>query len=103
MQVATAIPRVVKYSYNKVMGDTHLCEVWQEACGKEFAQFLEPGRTEWGIPEKGDRVIWGFWRLLEFFSDAGHLIKRKARFCTRGDLISAKDNDFDFPFSATVS
>ena len=103
LQVATAIPRVVKYSYNKVMGDKHLREVWQEACGKEFAQFLEPGRTEWGIPEKGDRVIWGFWRLLEFFSDAGHLIKRKARFCTRGDLISAKDNDFDFSFSATMS
>jgi hypothetical protein len=41
--------------------------------------------------------------LLEFFSDAGHLIKRKARFCTRGDLISAKDNDFDFSFSATMS
>lgn len=94
---------MLKYSYNKVMSDPDLRPIWQEACEKEFAQFLEPGRTEWGIPKQGDKIIHGFWRLLEFFNSAGQLIKRKARFCVMGNHISAKENDFDFSFSATVS
>ena len=49
-----------KYFYNKVMSDPDMRPIWQEACEKEFAQFLEPERTEWGIPKQGDTITHGF-------------------------------------------
>ena len=98
-------PRVIKYSFNKVFNDKKLWDVWREPCEKEWAQFHEAGRTRWGKPNlaKGDKVIPSFWRLLEYYNDAGHLLKRKSRVCIQGNKISAEDNDFDFSFSSTVS
>ena len=48
-------------------------------------------------------MIGSFWRLLEYFNDAGHLLRRKSRVCIQGNQISAEDNDFDYSFSSTVS
>ena len=103
VQGGTPQPRVVKYSFNKVYNDPKLWDLWREPCDKEWAQFHEAGRTQWGIPAKGDKVIGSFWRLLEYFNDAGHLLKRKSRICIQGNQISAEDNDFDYSFSSTVS
>ena len=48
-------------------------------------------------------MIVSFWRLLEYFNYAGHVLRRKGRVCIQGNQISAEDNDFDYCFSSTVS
>ena len=103
VQGASIAPSVIKYNFDKVRNDPKLWAIWKEYCYAEWAQFLEPGRSEWGIPAEGDSKIPTFWLLLEHYNDAHHLIKRKARLITRGDLISAENNDYDFAFSATAS
>jgi hypothetical protein len=66
-------------------------------------QFTADGRNPWGKPAPGDKVLNCFWRLLEWYSDSGVLMKRKGRVCTMGNKLSKEDDDFKFSFSATVS
>ena len=98
------MPRHLGFKYNDVRKDPVAWEeIWREACTKEAMQFLVDGRTEWAIPKPGEKVLPGFWKLDRWYGDNGAVIKTKARWCIMGNLLNAKDKDFESSFSGTAS